>query len=144
MPVLKNSRHELFAQNLAKGLTQDQSYLEAGYKPNRRNAARLLKTNEDIRNRVAELQTRNVQKQDEMAKITTERLLVMAEEARTKAMSERGGSAAAIAAITAIAKLSGKWIEKSETLTRTDDLNQLTDAELAAIIKRDQVDKTHH
>jgi phage terminase small subunit len=138
MPVLKNSRHELFAQNLAKGLTQDQSYLEAGYKPNRRNAARLLKTNEDIRNRVAELQTRNVQKQDEMAKITTERLLVMAEEARTKAMSERGGSAAAIAAITAIAKLSGKWIEKSETTTRTDDLNQLSDAELAAIVRQGQ------
>jgi hypothetical protein len=75
---------------------------------------------------------------DEMAKITTERLLVMAEEARTKAMSERGGSAAAIAAITAIAKLSGKWIEKSETTTRTDDLNQLSDAELAAIVRQGQ------
>jgi hypothetical protein len=75
---------------------------------------------------------------DEMAKITTERLLVIAEEARTKAMSERGGSAAAIAAITAIAKLSGKWIEKSETLSRTDDLNQLTDAELAAIVRQGQ------
>jgi hypothetical protein len=52
------------------------------------------------------------------AKITTERLLVVAEEARTKAMSERGGSAAAIAAITAIAKLSGKWIENKTPRTR--------------------------
>ena len=73
-----------------------------------------------------------------MAKIPTERLFVMAEEARTKAMSERGGSVAAIAAITAIAKLSGKWIEKSETTSRTNDLNQLSDAELAAIVRQGQ------
>ena len=68
----------------------------------------------------------------------------MAEEARTKAMSERGGSAAAIAAITAIAKLTGKWIEKSETTTKTDDLNTLSDAQLAAIIKGTEPEKTQH
>jgi hypothetical protein len=59
-------------------------------------------------------------------------------EGGTKAMSERGGSAAAIAAITAIAKLSDKWIEKSETTTRSNDLNQLSDAELAAIVRQSQ------
>jgi hypothetical protein len=66
------------------------------------------------------------------------RLLVMAEEARTKAMSERGGSGAAIAAITAIAKLSGLWVEKSETTNKTGDLNSLSDAELAAVILGDK------
>ena len=138
MPVLKNSRHELFAQALSQGTTQEKAYVAAGYKASskaRMHASRLA-TKEYIRIRVAELMGRNIQKQDEMAKITTERLLVMAEEARAKAMSERGGSAAAIAAITAIAKLSGKWIEKSETTTRTDDLNQLSDAELAAIVRQ--------
>jgi hypothetical protein len=51
-------------------------------------------------------------------------------------MAEKGGASAAIQALTAIAKLTGKWIEKSETTTRTDDLNQLSDAQLAAIIRQ--------
>lgn len=61
-------------------------------------------------------------------------------------MSEKGGAAAAIQALTAKAKLAGKWIEKSETTTRTDDLNSLSDAELAAIIKGSTTDpgKTQH
>lgn len=54
MPVLRNPRHEAFAQGLAKGLTADAAYREAGYKSNRKNAAR-MKTYEDIRERVLEL-----------------------------------------------------------------------------------------
>ncbi len=54
MPVLKNARHERFAQNRAKGLSADASHTAAGYKPNRKNAAR-MKSYEDIRGRVAEL-----------------------------------------------------------------------------------------
>jgi hypothetical protein len=52
---LKNTRHEAFAQALAKGSTVDAAYTEAGYKPNRKNASR-LKTNEGIQKRVADLQ----------------------------------------------------------------------------------------
>ncbi|MCP8895336.1 hypothetical protein KYK29_10360 [Shinella daejeonensis] len=55
MPVLKNARHEKFAQALAKGKTADEAYQEAGYKPNRGNAA-TLKANQSISDRVAELQ----------------------------------------------------------------------------------------
>lgn len=140
MPTLRNARWELFAQNLAKGMSQERAYISAGYKdsPLSRMHASRLATKEYIRIRVAELQTRNVQKQDEMAEITTQQLRAMAEQARTKAMSERGGSAAAIAAITAIAKLSGLWIEKSETTNKTADLDSLSDDELAAIIRQGQ------
>jgi hypothetical protein len=137
MPVLKNSRHELFCQNLAKGMTQDRAYTEAGFKPNRHNATR-LNTNETIRNRVSELLTRNVQKQDEIVAITTQSLLAEAEAARVKAMSERGGAAAAIAALTAKGKLAGVWIERSEQTNKTGDLNSLSDAELAAIVRQRQ------
>jgi hypothetical protein len=137
MPVLKNARHELFCQNLAKGMTQDRAYAEAGYKPNRHNATR-LNTNEAIRNRVSELLTRNVQKQDEKVAITTQSLLAEAEAARVKAMSEKGGAAAAIAALTAKGKLAGVWIERSEQTTKTADLDSLSDAELAAIIRQGQ------
>jgi hypothetical protein len=52
--------------------------------------------------------------------------------------------AAAVTALTAIAKLSGLWIEKSEQTTKTGSLDDLSDAELTAIIKGDQGDKTHH
>ena len=64
--------------------------------------------------------------------------MAMAEEARAKAMAEKGGASAAIQALTAIAKLTGKWIEKSETTTRTGDLESLSDDELAAIIRQGQ------
>jgi hypothetical protein len=52
---LKNQRRELFAQALARGNTTDDAYAEAGFSPNRGNAAR-LKANEDILARVLKLQ----------------------------------------------------------------------------------------
>jgi hypothetical protein len=52
---LKNQRRELFAQALARGNTTDDAYAQAGFSPNRGNAAR-LKANEDILARVLELQ----------------------------------------------------------------------------------------
>jgi phage terminase small subunit len=54
MPVLKNARHEKFAQELAKGKTADEAYQLAGFKPNRGNAS-VLKQKESISNRVAEI-----------------------------------------------------------------------------------------
>lgn len=61
MPVLKNSRHEAFAQALAKGKTATESYAEAGYAPNDGNAAR-LKGNDRISSRVDEIVGRSAQK----------------------------------------------------------------------------------
>ena len=139
MPVLKNPRHELFAQNLAAGLTQEKAYTAAGYRGNRHHAS-ALGTKKHIKERVAELQTRNVIKQDQLVEITTQRLLAMAEEARVLAM-QQNQPAAAVTALTAIAKLSGRWIERSEQTTKTDDLSTLSDAQLAAIIKGEQADK---
>ena len=54
MPILENSRHEIFAQELAKGATADEAYRLAGYSDNRGNATR-LKANESVLKRVAEL-----------------------------------------------------------------------------------------
>ena len=55
MPELKNSRHELFAQNVAKGMTADAAYAAAGFTKNDGNASR-LKGNERISARIEELQ----------------------------------------------------------------------------------------
>jgi len=46
------------------------------------------------------------------AKVTIESLIAEAEAARAKAMSEKGGAAAAVCALTAKAKLAGMWREK--------------------------------
>lgn len=54
MGVLKNIKHENFAQGIAKGMTADAAYQAAGYKPNDGNACR-LKGNERVRARVREL-----------------------------------------------------------------------------------------
>lgn len=54
MPVLSNSKHEAFAQAIAKGKTQDEAYAAAGYKPHRSSASR-LRTKANIEARVAEL-----------------------------------------------------------------------------------------
>lgn len=54
MPVLRNPRHEAFAQARAKGLSLDKSHGIAGYKVNHRNA-RTLTLKETIANRIDEI-----------------------------------------------------------------------------------------
>jgi hypothetical protein len=85
---------------------------------NRHNAAALARE-EHIRTRVTELQEEQlaIHKQATAeavanAKVTIESLIDEAEAARAKAMSEKGGAAAAVSALTAKAKLAGMWREK--------------------------------
>lgn len=54
MSVLKNQRHELFAQGIASGKTADEAYKAAGFKKHRGNAAR-LSADESIAARVREI-----------------------------------------------------------------------------------------
>ena len=70
MGVLKNPKHELFAQELAKGKTQDEAYVAAGYKPSEQNASRLNR-NDKVADRVKEL----MQKGAERTEITIERVI---------------------------------------------------------------------
>lgn len=57
MPVLKNTRHEKFAQARASGKSIDDAYVLAGYKRNGGNACR-LNENENVSARVRELQNK--------------------------------------------------------------------------------------
>ena len=81
MPVLKNARHEAFAQALAKGKTADEAYEQAGFKADRGNASR-LQQKDSILQRVNELLTRAdtveqkaTEKAIEKLAITKERVL---------------------------------------------------------------------
>lgn len=55
MPVLQNSKHELFAQARAQGQSATAAFVSAGYAANDSNAAR-LNGNERVRARVEEIQ----------------------------------------------------------------------------------------
>ena len=107
MSTLHNPRHERFAQELAAGNTANAAYVLAGYQENRSNAAR-LNANRDIQRRVAEIQSVGAGR----AAVTVETLIAEAEQARSKAMGDKGGAAAAVAAITVKAKLAGLWRDK--------------------------------
>lgn len=54
MPVLSNTRHELFAQAVANGTDIDTAYVQAGYKRNINNASR-VRSYEVIQTRIDEL-----------------------------------------------------------------------------------------
>lgn len=70
MPVLSNARHERFSQEIAKGKSATDAYELAGYKADRKNAARLT-TNDGIQSRVREILARGA----ERAEITQEMVL---------------------------------------------------------------------
>ncbi|MHC1549408.1 terminase small subunit [Phyllobacterium sp. K27] len=109
MPVLKNARHEKFAQCLAKGKSATDAYAEAGYKGGRKAASNLW-TNVDIVARVKELQSAGA----ERTLVSIESLTDELEEARRLAMADEKGASAAVAAVMGKAKLHGLLIEKNE------------------------------
>ncbi|SCB30388.1 terminase small subunit [Rhizobium lusitanum] len=74
MPVLKNARHEKFAQGLAGGKTADEAYELAGFKPNRGNASR-LKSNENILKRIEEIKAAVTERAIEKLAVTKERIV---------------------------------------------------------------------
>jgi phage terminase small subunit len=52
--MLKDTKHELFAQGLASGKNVDEAYIDAGFAPGRGNASR-LKQRPEIQARLTEL-----------------------------------------------------------------------------------------
>ena len=54
MPLLRNPKHERFAQELAKGKTLEEAHRVAGYRADRRNAQH-LRQRDDISRRIEEL-----------------------------------------------------------------------------------------
>lgn len=131
MPVLKNARHEAFAQGLAKGLTADEAYQKAGFKPNRGNAA-TLKAKQSILDRVTELQSKAVKK----VEITVDSLAQELEEARAIALAEKQSSAA-VSATMGKAKLFGLGVE-NRRMSGTIQIVNITIEQLS-VLTRDEL-----
>lgn len=78
MTALKNTRHEMFAAYIAKGMTAHAAYLAAGYEDNsgaRANASR-LNANENIQRRIEELKAAVIDKVIDSTAITKERIML--------------------------------------------------------------------
>jgi phage terminase small subunit len=106
MPTLDNPRHELFAQEIAKGRSQHEAYRTAGYATKSdgsadSNASRLL-SNAKVANRIRELQTEAAKSID----VTVSSLIAETERARALAESKDQASAM-VSAITLKARLAG-------------------------------------
>ena len=121
---LSNTRHERFAQELAKGKSQAEAYEVAGYRPSRSAAARLA-ADVNICARVFELAERVAAKTELTAAELTKRLMRIADVAeKTGITLGEDGEAAqsssrhlgvARAAIMDAAKLNGLVIDKAES-----------------------------
>lgn len=116
MPVLDNAKHERFAQELAKGKTATEAYVEAGYKLNDGNAA-TLKGNQRISDRIAELLDRAATRTEITVANITDRLLAIAAKGETS--SDAPMLAVARASLMDAAKLNGLIVDKSETLAES-------------------------
>lgn len=111
MPVLPNSRHELFAQELAKGQTQAAAYAAAGYVPSDPGASRLA-SSVKVRARIDELKERAAARVEVSIASVTENLMRIAQKA--EALSEASGLSVARASHMDVAKLNGLVTDKKE------------------------------
>ena len=123
MPILKNSRHELFAQEIAKGRTQREAYRTAGYVTKSDGAAdasasRLL-SNAKVANCIRDLQAEAAKS----TKVTLDSLIAEAEQARELAET-KGQPSAMVSATTLKAKLTGFLVERTEDLVKRDELEE--------------------
>ena len=128
MPVLKNQRHERFAQSLADGKSADEAYQDAGFEENRGNASR-LKSKESILKRVSELLERAAKR----VELTAADILTELAEARNLAR-QNGQANAMVAASMGRAKVAGLIIDKQER-GKPGDFDRMTDDELNRYIQ---------
>lgn len=108
MGVLSNPKHERFAQELAKGVSQSQAYTIAGYRASDAHASRLA-GNGKVRARVLELQAEAAS----VAAITVADIIRQLDEDRAFA-KEKGSAAAMVSASLGKAKLLGLIKERHE------------------------------
>jgi hypothetical protein len=93
MPLLRNTRHEKFAQLVASGMTASAAFTQVGYKAPQ-NSPR-LRNNELVAKRTEELQAGNERKaemaaltRDDLVKILAEYALVVLTPRATKAFTQ--------------------------------------------------------
>lgn len=125
MPILINTRQELFVLKLVEGMSQTAAYAAAGFTGGTR-ASSYLALQPHIAARRSEL----LEGVAENACVTAEQLIAKATAVYQAAMEEKQ-LGAAVAAIREIGILSGVRVEKRAHAVRT--VNEMSDEELMAI-----------
>jgi phage terminase small subunit len=128
VPTLANAKHEIFAQELAKGKTQAEAHALAGLSPNDGHAARTA-ARADVKARVAEL----LAVVAERAIVTIHDIADQLDEDRLFAR-EQEAPAAAIQATMGKAKVLGLLTEKVEHTGKDGGPIEMADTELARLI----------
>jgi hypothetical protein len=142
MPILKNPRHERFAQFLASGKTATDAYELAGYKRDDGNSSHLAR-NAEITGRVQEITGETLERERATAAVAAERAVVTRQsliekaEAVYKQALEIGQLGAAVAAAKEIGVLTGIRVERSERGApgEFDWVEKLTVEELRALAR---------
>lgn len=129
MPALDNARQELFAQAVAQGTTLAEAYETAGYEPNRHNASRLKNTNENVQQRIREIQRYGA----DISQITVASLVERADELRELAIEHKQISAG-VAAVKEIGILTGLRIDRRE-VGEPGEFARLSDDELLKLVE---------
>lgn len=120
MPPLSNTRHELFAQGIAKGMTGESAYEAAGYAKHAPSASRLL-THANVQARVTELQERAAAKTELTVASVTNTLLRIAEKAEE--LKDSAGLSVARASMMDAAKLNGLVVDRAENVNLNHDIS---------------------
>jgi hypothetical protein len=116
MPALPNARHERFAQELAKGRSQTEAYVNAGYKHSRSASTRLA-ADVSICERVADIQGRAAVRTE----LTLADIIEELEQARMVALAApTPQTGSAVAASLGKAKLLGLIVDKSEVKSEVE------------------------
>jgi phage terminase small subunit len=143
VPVLSNPRHEKFAQELAKGVSQFEAHGRAGFKAHRSNASSLAQDN-SILARVAEIQSENAAQAQKATQEAAERLSLsrewVLERLRDNAVqaADQGDFGPSNKALELIGKeIAGMFVDRKR-LDIDGELRGLTDAQLIAILAGDE------
>ena len=152
MPILSNTRRELFAQEIAKGRTITEAYVVAGYKDNDSNASKMA-NHPEIVARVTEITGKAaIRAEISVAQFTTDlqRLASKAEKLADE-QSNSTGYAVAKACVMDAAKLNGLVIDRSERGNPGEfaDIESMDADQLRAFVARpapslDDQDETRH
>lgn len=144
MPTLPNSRHEVFAQELAKGSYATDAYETAGFKRHEGNASTLAHR-PDIEARVEEIRSKIAEKVIQRTGIDRAKIL---EELATLATVSHGDdwvrASDKRAALVDYARIEGWVIERTET-GKPGDFDRMDDDELRSFIasREDRVGESH-
>ncbi len=123
---LKNNRHELFCQNIARGDNQTQAYIKAGYKQ-KEDTARIqashLITNNNIIQRISYLKAQNASK----GQIDRDKIIETLNRVINESLVDTDRTSA-LKAMDILNKMGGYYSEKRVIETTTETVNEVAKA----------------